>query len=72
MSRLSEREHALLRELHRLPDEAFERLVKFERRRRRQVADTFRADRDRRSYWRGLSKGDQVTVMRRVTHRWDQ
>ena len=62
----------LLRVLRRLPDEAFEKLVKLERRRRQQVAGAFREDRDRWSCRRGLSKADQVAVTRRLTHRWDQ
>jgi hypothetical protein len=62
----------LIRALKHLSDEAFEKFVKLERRRRRQMASAFREDRDRWSYRRGLSKADQVAVTRRFTHRWDQ
>jgi hypothetical protein len=62
----------LHRALRRLPDAAFEKLIRLERQRRQKSAGAFRKDSSRHSYRRGLSKGDQVSVTRRYTYRWDQ
>jgi hypothetical protein len=55
----------VLRLIQRLPDEAFEQFVKLERKRRRQAARFFEQECHRWSYRRGLTKRDQVEVMRR-------
>jgi hypothetical protein len=60
----------LFRVLQRLPDSEFEKFVKAERRRRRQTAQLFREERDRWHYRRGLTKTDQIEVMRRSERSW--
>jgi hypothetical protein len=60
----------LFRILQRLPDSEFEKFVKAERRRRRETAQLFRAERDRWHYRRGLTKSDQIQVMRRSERSW--
>jgi hypothetical protein len=60
----------LFRILQRLPDPEFEKFVKAERRRRRQTAQIFREERDRWQYRRGLTKTDQIQVMRRSERSW--
>jgi hypothetical protein len=59
----------LFRELQRLSDEDFEKLIKAERKRRRQTAWLFGQERDRWHYRRGLTKNDQLEIMRRA-ERW--
>jgi hypothetical protein len=75
MSFLSERERArnrgaLFRTLQRLPDEEFEAFVKAERRRRRQASWLIRGERDRWSYRRGLTRNDQIKIMRAAETTW--
>jgi hypothetical protein len=60
----------VLRLIQRLPDEAFEQFVKLERRRRRQAARLFEQERDRWTYRRGLTRNDQIRVMRRSEPAW--
>jgi hypothetical protein len=62
--------NSVLRLIQRLSDETFEHFVKLERRRRRQAARLFEQERDRWSYRRGLTKRDQVEVMRRAEPSW--
>jgi hypothetical protein len=60
----------VLRLVQRLSDETFERFVKLERRRRRQATQLFEQECYRWSYRRGLTKRDQVEVMRRAEPAW--
>jgi hypothetical protein len=75
MTVLTERERAcnratLFRALQRLPDEDFERFVKAERKRRRQALRLFEQERDRWSYRRGLTRNDQIKIMRAAEPSW--
>jgi hypothetical protein len=67
MGVMSNDPNIVLRLIQRLSDETFERFVKLERRRRRQATRLFEQERDRWSYRRGLTKRDQVEVMRRLS-----
>jgi hypothetical protein len=60
----------LFRQLERLPDEDFENFVRAERKRRRQAAWLFQQERNRWSYRRGLTRNDQIKIMRAVKPSW--
>jgi hypothetical protein len=75
MKYLPERERArnralLFRELQRLPDEDFEKFIRAERKRRRQAASLFREEQGRWSFRHGLTRNDQIKIMRAAEPSW--
>jgi hypothetical protein len=61
----------LFRTLQRLSDADFEQFVRAERKRRRQAAWLFKEEQGRGRFRRGLSRGDQLEVMRRSERSWE-